>query len=92
MTDKKITELTELTAVDDADVLVIVDDVSGTATTKKITKTNLLSGKTNSSSGAGVPSSTPTAAGDIYVDTTALKIYIATGISSSADWKKVISQ
>ena len=92
MADKKITELTELTTVNDADVLAIVDDVSGTATTKKITRSNLFAGKTNSSSGAGAPTSTPTAVGDIYVDTTALKIYIATGTSSSADWKKVISQ
>lgn len=45
-----------------------------------------------SSSGAGVPSSTPDKRGDIYVDTTNLKIYISTGTSSSADWKKVLSQ
>ena len=45
-----------------------------------------------SSSGAGAPSSTPANLGDIYIDTTNLKIYIATGTSSSADWKKVISQ
>ena len=44
------------------------------------------------SSGSGVPSSTPGKAGDMYIDTSALKIYIATGASSSADWKKVISQ
>ncbi len=43
-------------------------------------------------SGAGAPSSTPGKVGDMYIDTTALKIYIATGASSSADWKKVISQ
>lgn len=45
-----------------------------------------------SSSGAGVPSSTPDKRGDIYVDTTNLKIYISTGTGSSADWKKVLSQ
>jgi len=44
------------------------------------------------SSGAGVPSSTPSNLGDIYIDTTNLKIYIATGTSSSSDWKKVMSQ
>jgi hypothetical protein len=42
--------------------------------------------------GAGAPSSTPSNVGDIYIDTTNLKIYISTGTSSSADWKKVISQ
>ena len=44
------------------------------------------------SSGAGAPSSTPTMLGAIYIDTTATKMYIALGTSSSADWKKVISQ
>jgi hypothetical protein len=40
--NKKITELTELVVVDDTDLLVIVDDVSGTPTTKKITRLNLV--------------------------------------------------
>ena len=44
------------------------------------------------SSGSGSPSSTPGMVGAIYIDTTNLYIYIATGTSSSADWKKVISQ
>lgn len=44
-----------------------------------------------SSSGAGAPSSTPSNLGDIYIDTTNLKIYLATGTSSSSDWKKVVS-
>lgn len=48
--------------------------------------------KSTASSGAGAPSSTPGKVGDIYIDTTNLKIYIATAASSSADWKKVISQ
>lgn len=39
------------------------------------------------SSGAGAPSSTPTKVGDIYVDTTNAKGYIATAISASTDWK-----
>lgn len=38
------------------------------------------------SSGATAPASTPTKIGDIYVDTTASKVYISKGISSSADW------
>ena len=41
-------------------------------------------------SGAGAPSSTPSNAGDIYVDTTAKKSYIAVGTSSSADWRKMV--
>ncbi|NOR84831.1 hypothetical protein GQ473_01830 [archaeon] len=42
--------------------------------------------------GAGVPSSTPGNIGDIYVDTTNNKMYIAYGTSSSSDWKKVLTQ
>ena len=45
-----------------------------------------------SSSGAGVPSSTPSNLGDIYVDTTNLRVYFAVGTSSSADWKKGLTQ
>jgi len=42
--------------------------------------------KSTVSSGAGVPASTPTKIGDIYVDTTNSKVYISKGISSNADW------
>jgi len=44
------------------------------------------------SSGAGVPTSTPANLGDIYIDTTNNKQYIAMGTSSSSDWKKVLTQ
>ena len=44
------------------------------------------------SSGAGVPSSTPSKLGNIYIDTTNKKQYIAMGTSSSSDWKKVLIQ
>ena len=50
MADKKITALTELTSLDNADLFVVVDDVAGTATTKKITVANVL---------AAVPASPP---------------------------------
>ena len=46
-------------------------------------------------SGAGTPtatSSTPSMLGEIYIDTTNLKIYLATGTSSPSDFKKVLSQ
>lgn len=42
MANKKITELTELTTPVGADILAIVDDVAGTATTKKVSVTNLM--------------------------------------------------
>ena len=37
-------------------------------------------------SGTSAPSSTPGKVGDIYVDTSAKKLYFATGASSSSDW------
>lgn len=46
MVDTKITDLTELTTVNDADQLEIVDDVAGTPTSKKITVQNLHNGVT----------------------------------------------
>jgi len=38
-----------------------------------------------------VSSSTPTGIGYMYIDTTNIKIYIATGTTGSSDWKKVLS-
>ncbi len=38
-------------------------------------------------SGTTAPSSTPVAIGDMYINTSATKVYIATGITSSVDWK-----
>lgn len=40
----------------------------------------------SSSTGSGAPVSTPSAMGQIYVDTNAAKVYISTGVSSSGDW------
>ena len=40
-------------------------------------------------SGAAAPTSTPVKVGDIYIDTTNKKVYIATGTSSSSDWTVV---
>jgi len=42
MANKKITELTEETSPAGADLLALVDDVSGTPTTKKVTAANLM--------------------------------------------------
>lgn len=39
------------------------------------------------SSGTAAPASTPGKVGDIYVDTSARKLYFAVGASSSADWE-----
>lgn len=44
MADKKITALTALTTLDDADLFAVVDDVAGTPVTKKITAANVKAG------------------------------------------------
>mgnify|MGYP003347753079 CR=1 FL=1 len=44
MADKKITALTALTTLSDDDLFVVVDDPSGTPTSKKITAANVKSG------------------------------------------------
>lgn len=44
MAEVKITELPELTTISDADLLVAIDDVAGTPTTKKITRANAMDG------------------------------------------------
>lgn len=41
----------------------------------------------NITSGVVAPSSTPEKIGNIYIDTALSKVYISTGVSSSADWK-----
>lgn len=41
------------------------------------------------STGSSAPSTTPTAVGDIYVNTTDDSVYVATGTSSSSDWTQV---
>lgn len=38
------------------------------------------------SSGAGAPASTPAKVGNIYIDTTGDRVYVATDTASSADW------
>jgi len=48
--------------------------------------------RVKATSGAGAPTSTPTMVGAVYYDTTNKKFYLAAGMSSSADWKKVITQ
>lgn len=42
------------------------------------------------SSGSGVPGSTPTRVGALFIDTAGDNIYIATGTSTSADWTLVV--
>ena len=39
------------------------------------------------STGTAAPTTVPNNIGDIYVDTTNAKVYIAAGTSASSDWK-----
>jgi hypothetical protein len=70
-----------ITGVFGADSSVQSVTINGT-----ITATNGYIGAPNISSGTTSPASTPNQVGDIYVDTTGKKIYVATGTSSSGDW------
>ena len=51
----------------------------------------VIEAKSTVSSGAGVPTSTPSSVGDEYIDTTNKKFYIAMGTSNASDWKKVLT-
>ena len=46
--------------------------------------------KSTVTTGVDNPSTAPLNVGDIYVDTTGPAIYIASGTSSSADWKLIL--
>lgn len=48
-------------------------------------------GAGNVTSGSGAPASTPSAVGDVYIDTTGDVAYIATGTASSADWDEILT-
>lgn len=62
MADKRITQLDALTSLDNADLFVVVDDVSGTPVTKKITAANVKSGL--------APTSSPTFTGNVVLPAT----------------------
>ena len=67
--NKKITELTDLPTPAGADILPIVDDVAGTATTKKVTATNLM-GLAPVQSVNGLTGAV-TLTGNLFIDTVA---------------------
>lgn len=57
--------------------------------TEKAVKTYVNNTTPSISNDVNPPSSTPIKLGDIFIDTILLKIYIATGTSSSSDWTPV---
>ena len=59
------------------------------------TMVTYIKAKATVTTGAGTPTATattPTAKGEIYIDTVALKIYVATATSAPSDFKKVLSE
>jgi len=76
-----------------AEIAAMSQDWRGTGAETLIQATTALqsAGGSNVTSGAGAPSSTPSAVGDVYIDTTADVAYIATGTASSADWDEVLT-
>ena len=76
--------------VDGRDIAADGTKLDGIETSADVTDTTNVraAGAPIVSSGAGAPASTPTAVGDIYIDTTGDDAYIAVGTASSADWEK----
>ena len=83
MADLKITELSALTTPNDADLFVIVDDVSGTATTKKITLTNAMKGITVNGALGGT---TWTGTGKISTTITTEQLRLSYDATNYATW------
>lgn len=84
-----LTELSNIALVDSALDRLLLYDSSGTVH-GYITPSQLGGGSGPTvSTGAGNPSSAPSSIGDIYVDTTYGRVWIASGTSGSSDWKKV---
>jgi len=70
MTDEKLSEITAVTSADDADIIYLVNDVSGTPTSKRITKGNFL--KTVNALNLAVDT------GTLYVDSTNHRVGVGT--------------
>ena len=54
--------------------------------TKHTTVAGIVGDRPEISSGVVAPTSTPSKVGDLYVDTAATTVYVATGTGSSSDW------
>jgi hypothetical protein len=67
----------------------MIFDLSQIASSNKtFTFLNSSGALTTSTSGAGVPTGTaPAAIGLMYIDTSAGKVYVSTGVSAGSDWK-----
>jgi len=75
--DNSVNSLIAVSSVDNETVVRLVAD--------PVTKRLLVDWPVTS--GSGAPSSTPSRIGRLYIDTSGEKVYISTGIASSANWK-----
>ena len=74
--DNGVTTMIAVSNVDGSTPVVLYAD----PTTHRLLVTN------TNTNGSGAPDTTPTQIGQFYVDYTNKKLYVSTGISSSADW------
>lgn len=90
MADKKVTQLTSLTTPAAADLLLIIDDPSGTPVSKQITLKNLAGGLPNTSiSGTLTVSSNSTFNGTTATVSANAVFTSSTGPSVAARWIKI---
>lgn len=93
MVDKTINDFTEDTSPETTDYLLSWDGSANA--TKKVSIANALASGVSGAvvtSGSGAPGTTPSAVGNIYIDTTADEAYIATDTNSSADWDLLVTE
>jgi len=74
------------TAIKIADAILNTPAGAISSTTVQTAINELDTEKPTISSGIIAPASTPTKVGDVFIDTSAKKLYFAAGIASSADW------
>jgi hypothetical protein len=74
------------TAIKIADAVLNTPAGAISSTTVQAAINELDTEKPTISSGIIAPSTTPTKVGDVYIDTSAKKLYFAAGITSSTDW------
>lgn len=86
--DTKITELTEATSAAGTDIVPIVVDPGSSPVTKKITVTNILSGRVKVTTGTSDPAASCTAGTEVFYDTTNKNWWLC---SATNTWSKTFS-
>lgn len=89
MADKKVSQLTSLTSPASEDLLLIVDDPSGTPVSKQITIKNLAGGLPNTSVSTLTTSANSTLAGSNTVVSANVNLTSTRGPQITARWLKI---